>query len=211
MISKLIYKLFKSTFLKEYAKDQLIPFTFKELKKEFVDLNGSQYYSFSSMAMPLNRIVKAEDYKLWFNNGLTSETLMFFLDEIDKSLDKALTKEKDFAKNMAKISTVTNEMRTRATMVFQSEIIYNILAVQFVREDEDPTNFNNEIHIEKVKAFKELDENSEYAFFLKTPQLNQLLNSLSMSKEKWQDYLKDLAKKDMEYLNQVKEYLSRST
>jgi len=211
MISKLIYKLFKSTFLKEYAKDQLIPFTFKDLKKEFVDLDGKQYYSYTGMAMPISRISKAEDFKIWANNGLTQPTLLALIKQGDEAINKALLKDKDFAKQMAKLYTIHNEIKDRANYVIHSELIYNAIAIQYVREDEDPTDYNNEIQLQKVLAFKELDEKNDYAFFLNQPQLKTLMDSLNMSREKWVELVKNSFQKDIQYQKIMEQVLSRSS
>ena len=37
-------------------------------------------------------------------------------------------------------------------MVLHDELFYNIIAVQLIRQDESPTEFNNEIHLQKSRS-----------------------------------------------------------
>jgi hypothetical protein len=189
---------------------QKTPLTHKELKREFADTDGKWYYSFDGLAMPINRVAQAENYKIWLNNGLTKKNLLYFLDESDKSVNAALVRDKEFAKQMAKIITINNEIRERAKMVIPSELIYNILAVQFIREDEDPVSFNNNIHLEKVAMFKNIDSNNNYSFFLHTKQLKMLLHSLNMSEGQWMEYLKSSVPKEEQYQRMMETILSGS-
>jgi hypothetical protein len=200
--------LFRKLIYKWLFSIQKTPLTHKELKREFADTNGKWYYSFEGLAMPINRVAQAENYKIWLNNGLTKKNLLYFLSESDKCVNNAVLKDKDFAKQMAKIITINGEMRDRANMVIPTELIYNILAVQFIRQDEDPTTFNNNIQLEKVAMFKDLDEKNNNSFFLQTNQLKALLFSLNMSESQWMEYLKSSVPKEEQYQRMIETILS---
>ena len=59
-------------------------------------------------------------------------------------------------------------------MVIHDELFYNIIAIQLIRHDENPTEFNNDIQMEKVEAFKQLDKKDDTFFLAIQEYLSQL-------------------------------------
>lgn len=202
--------MFRKALYKWLFTIQSTPLTHKELKREFADTNGKWYYSFDGLGMPINRVAQAENYKIWLNNGLTKNNLLFFLGESDKAVNSALLKDKEYAKQMAKVVTINNEMRQCANFVIPIELMYNMLAVQFIREDEDPATFNNSTQLEKVEMFKELDVKNNHSFFLHTNELKTLTSSLNMSESQWKEYLISSAPKDAQYQKLLEVFLSKN-
>lgn len=152
------------------------------LEKCFKDSTGHTYYKFpEAMSLPIERFGKLQEYMMWMSAGLTSSELELLLDEADKALTAGLVQ----GKNAAKIGFVLQQIRDRKNMVIHTELLYNFLAVQVVREDELPEFFNNALHIEKIEQFKlETANGKTYDFFLRIglKKLNDLFN---MSEAEW--------------------------
>lgn len=148
----------------------------------FSDSLGVKYYKFpESMSLPLERFGKLQEFMMWMSSGITSTELDGLLDEADKALTEGLLQKK----NAARIGFILSEIRDRKNMVIHTELLYNFLAVQVIREDEAPEFFNNSIQMEKVERFKDETKNGKtYDFFLRIglKKLNDLFN---MSEQEW--------------------------
>ncbi len=136
-----------------------------KLEKCFTDSLGIHYYKFpEAMSLPIERFGKLQEFMMWMSAGLTSNELDLLLDEADKALTAGLTQ----GKNASKIGFVLSQIRERKSMVIHTELLYNFLAVQVIREDEKPEHFNNAIHLEKIEQFKlETANGKTYDFFLR--------------------------------------------
>jgi hypothetical protein len=86
---------------------------------------------------------------------------------------------------MAKIGFVLAELKERSNMVIHDELFYNVIAAQLVRQDESVTEFNNEIHMQKVAAFKELDRLND-TFFLNIQEYLEAFNLSNISKREFE-------------------------
>lgn len=148
----------------------------------FSDSLTAKYYKYpESMSLPLERFGKLQEYMMWMSSGITATELDALLDEADKALTEGLLQKK----NASRIGFILSEIRDRKNMVIHTELLYNFLAVQVIREDEDPEFFNNSIQMQKVERFKEETKNGKtYDFFLRIglKKLNDLFN---MSEQEW--------------------------
>ncbi|MFI5404926.1 MAG: hypothetical protein ACHQ1D_00285 [Nitrososphaerales archaeon] len=148
----------------------------------FTDSKGVKYYKFpDNMSLPLERFGKLQEYMMWMSSGITSTELDGLLDEADKALTEGLLQKK----NAARIGFILSEIRDRKNMVIHTELLYNFLSVQVIRQDEQPEFYNNSIQMEKVAQFKEETKNGKtYDFFLRIglKKLNALFN---MSEAEW--------------------------
>lgn len=178
------YNKKKSELTKLVALDQNIAFDRSAMEYCLVDLQGKKYYSFpESLALPLERLGKIEEYLQWITSGLTGDTIAFLCDEMDKLLSDGLKT----GKNASKIGLIVAEIKSRKEMAIPVELMYNLLAVQIIREDENPEVFNQQIHLEKIIALKELNEQTG-GFFFGLKELKALQNLFNMSPEQWKDY-----------------------
>lgn len=148
----------------------------------FTDSLGIKYYKFpEAMSLPVERFGKLQEFMMWMSAGLTSAELDTLLDEADKAIMNGLTT----GKNASKVGFIITQIRERKNMVIHTELLYNFLAVQVIREDEKPEFFNNQIHLEKIEQFKlETKDGKTYDFFLRIglKKLNDLFN---MSEAEW--------------------------
>jgi len=148
----------------------------------FTDSKGKKHYKFpEAMSLPVERFGKLQEFMMWMSAGLTSVELDALLDVADKALMDGLLRNK----NASKIGFVLTQIRERKNMVIHTELLYNFLAVQVIREDEKAEHFNNALHLEKIEQFKEENKDGKtYDFFLRIglKKLNDLFN---MSEAEW--------------------------
>jgi hypothetical protein len=134
-----------------------------ELERRFIDSNGRSYFAYGkNSSLPIERLGKLMEYMQWMSAGLTSVELDKLLDAMDKAIMAGLKT----GKNAARIGAILEEIRLRKKMVIHHELLYNYLAVQWIRDDENPLVFNNQIQLEKVEQFKiEVSKSNAYFFF----------------------------------------------
>ena len=198
MILKLLYKAFPKQFNKIIASEQMKPIGFDKMEKIFVDSNGFQYYKVSnSMDLPIERKGKLNQFLMWLNMGLGTmiiekkdgkEIQYLELDLILDAMEEALNQGLKTKGKAALIGSLINEIRERKNLVIHTELLYNLLAVQWIREDENPSVYDEEKQIEKVKQFKyEVSQSNSY-FFFATTKLHELLPFLKITEQEWDEY-----------------------
>ena len=176
----------------------------------FSDSKGIKYYKFpDNMTLPIERFGKLQEYMMWMSSGITASELDSLLDEADKALTDGLLQKK----NASKIGFILSEIRDRKDMVLHTELIYNFLSVQLVRQDEPPEHYNNSIQMEKVTQFKEETKNGKtYDFFLRIG-LKKLNDLFSMSEQErnrlWEKSIQEqnLLKEALKIIQSEKESL----
>jgi hypothetical protein len=184
---QLIYKALEKGFIKYLLKKNGTGFTKDNMTFSFHDLDGNAYYSFAKdVSLPVVRLGKLQEYYTWLSAGVTGEEL----EKMIEAADSALTNGLKDAKGMAKIGFILSELKDRKNMVLHPELYYNIIAAQVIRHDEKVNDWNNEIQMQKVEAFKEMDKYSD-TFFLATHELLMQLNSLSITRQQLHDLLEE--------------------
>lgn len=171
---KLIFNLFEKRFIKHLNKKHSIKLTKDNLNFAFHDLDGNGYYKFSKdIELPMSRLAKMQEYLMWLSKGVSQEEYIKALEVAESGLEGGI---KD-GKGLAKIGFVLHELKDRCKMVVHDELFYNIIAIQIIRSDESITEFNNEIQMQKVQAFKDMEKEND-SFFLA---IQELLEQLSLS------------------------------
>lgn len=183
----MFYKLFEKGFLKYLHKKNGKAISKESLVFSFPDLDGNSYYKFpKELALPMVRLAKLQEYLQWLSAGVTGTELDKMLDNCETALMDGLKNNKGFAK----IGFVLSELRDRKKMIIHDELFYNIIAVQIIRHDELPTVFNNQIQMEKVEAFRRLNETND-SFFLNINEYLIALNWSNITKDELMKVLND--------------------
>jgi len=193
------------------------PIGFDKMEKAFIDSNGFQYYKVSnSMDLPIERKGKLNTYLMWMNMGLGNfivekkdgkQVQYLELDLILDAIEEALNKGIKSKGQAALIGTLINEIRERKNLVIHTELLYNLLAVQWIRQDEKPDTFDEEIHIQKINQFKyEVSQSNSY-FFFATTLLNELLPFLKITEQEWNEYWELSIAKQTALREFLKDYL----
>lgn len=156
------YRWFEKGFLRYLNKKNEIKLTKDNLAFAFYDLDGKAYYKFSKeLELPLCRAAKIQEFVTWLVRGCSKYEYLNLIEVADNALSCGL---KD-GKGISNLGYALHEMKERVKMVVHDELFYNILAVQYIRGDEDTTKFSNEIQQQKVDAFIKLNSSSD-TFFL---------------------------------------------
>lgn len=185
-MKKLLWRFFKSYVLNEQFK----PIGFDKLELAFVNEDKKKYYRFpDAMALPLERNSKLTEFIYLYSMGVSSESFDKLLDIIDENLQNGLTDKK--VKSASKIGAIVQQMRWRKGMCVPVELLYNILALQLVREDEKPEVYDNELQMKKVIDLKGLVENYGCGFFLGWKELKMLFDFTTKSESEWREFWMD--------------------
>lgn len=166
-------------FHEEHSKRK---FDRKEMELAYHGSDGHFYDRFpKNLGLPIDRFGKMKFFLMWMVQGISPDEINALLDKADDALGKGLTDPK----NAAMIGKCHEEIRGRERLTIHTELLYNFLAVQWVRDDEDPLVYNNQIQLEKVDAFKKENEKGNSYFFFQQEELKMLSNLFKMSEEEW--------------------------
>ncbi len=177
-----IYKVLKPWFLKHYYLDQPKKSGFENMNKAFVDRAGRVYYTpKNDFDYPIIRVKELQKRLIRLDSGLNEQTIELFLDAMDKALGKGKLPD------VARIGFLVHEMKARKEILIDNELFIDILALRFIRADENPAVIDKEIHEEKVKQFTEDSAEGLYDFFYKMG-LITLIPYLSKLEEDWEEY-----------------------
>lgn len=156
-------------------KDSLI-FAFK-------DLDGRSYYKFQDETkLPIERMAMVQKFMIEMTRGMSSKELDNLLGIAEKHIHSGL---KD-PRNASKVAGVIHEIRLRETMISHVDLCYSYLAACYIREDEEPTIYNQQAQIEKIEAFKK-GANKIDSFFFALPEYKELCKLLNISTGNWKD------------------------
>lgn len=200
-----LYKRYKDKFIKLYLEETKPKGSLSEMEYRFTDSNGLKYYGYSDkLGMPFERFGALNEFYIWWSNGLSEKNLTDLLDIADKALEQGIVKMEGGKRvNMIRIGAILHEIRTRKDMIRHVELVYNILACQLIREDEDLFSYSNKIQMQKVEQFKKEVENNN-AFFLHMNEYKQLFNSVIMSPSEFLTYAQESEETQKKILEKLK-------
>jgi hypothetical protein len=179
---KLIYWLFERQFNKVYFSRQSKKKGFETMKKVFVDSNGSPYYSVENdFDMPLNRVREIEKCTLGIMAGLDNKEMVLIREDMKKAINGGNKP------NIARIGHLLIEWERREEMILHPDLMFDLVAYKYVREDEDPSVVDKEIHKQKVAQFKKDSKEGLYDFFYRAG-LSQYMPYLTKLESEWEEY-----------------------
>lgn len=180
---KLLWKLFGKRLKEFYISEQNTPVTLNELS--FAFSTKKKYYRFpSGMALPVSRYGKLQEFLMYMSARLTPDNIDLLINKAIEVIDKGIENDS----GASKVAAILYQLKDRKDKIIPHQLVYNYLAVQFVREDEDPKVFNNQIHMEKVD---DLMENCDNSFFFRLTELRSLFNLTIMSEQEWLTYVNE--------------------
>jgi hypothetical protein len=101
---------------------------------------------------------------------------------------KALAAGLTNPKNAALVATYIHIIRERQDTIIHRDLLLNIAATWILRDDEDPTIINNDIHKEKLEVFEKMCKEGSHDFFTRLG-IEPLIPLMSMSAEDMQKLL----------------------
>jgi len=156
---------------------------FENLYHQFTDAKGRNYYTFASGTMPFVRYQQQREFLRWMQVGQSESEYLELIDNAAQALTQG-------AKGLTTVSKALNEMKFRINTI-RPNLVYQMMAVSIVREDENPLSFHREIQEEKAKMIEE-DMTKEMEFFFALKPLMPLLSKSPHTKDSFQSILKAL-------------------
>jgi len=191
MIYKLLWKYFSKGLTQHFLSEQNKPKDLSLLVYAFTDSKLRKYYRFQdNSSLPFDRYGKLMEFLTLMSSRLTAENLGLLCDKALEIIQEGIGKDK----NAAKVAGLIYQLKERKDWLVPHQLIYDILALQYIREDEKPEVFNNAIHLEKVETF--MNEISKHSFFFQMPEFRKLFNSTIMSESEWIAYCQKSTEED---------------
>ena len=181
-----IFAVRREDILKQVHQDSSgIKFNRSDLEYRYTGIDGHSYSSFpDSLGLPIDRFGKMKHFLMWMASGIAPQELTALLDKASEALASGIKDNK----NAAMIGMCIEEIRGRERMTIHTELLFNFLAVQWVRDDEDPLIYNNQIQLEKVEVLKKENAAGNSYFFFQQKELKMLSNLFRMSEGEWLTY-----------------------
>jgi hypothetical protein len=176
---KHIWDKHKIELLALHRQENRKPVTHAMLEECYTDKNGARYYRYpKAMAISVDRLGWLTFYYQCLGKALSPEEDSAIDDAISNAIEDGVRDPKK--KVMVRIAALIDERNRRKQMCFHTELFYNILCVQWIREDEHPLTFDETIHREKVDQMKMEEDNY---FFFRQPELIELASSLRITEQ----------------------------
>ena len=144
--------------------------------------DGHTYYRFPKETnLPLERFSMALGLMERISSGLSGSEMEMILEGMEKSLAAGLSNPK----NAAVVAGYIHIIRERQNNVIHRDLLLNFAAVWVVRDDEDPTIINADIHNAKLELFDAMCKEGSHDFFTRLD-ITPLLPLLTMSPKELQ-------------------------
>jgi len=110
------------------------------------------------------------------SSGISGTEMEGILEGMEKALSAGLSNPK----NAALVATYIHIIRERQDTIIHRDILLNIAATWIIRDDENPTIVNNDIHKEKLEVFEKMCNGGAHDFFTRLG-IDALMPLMSMS------------------------------
>jgi hypothetical protein len=139
--------------------------------------DGYNYLKFPKETnMPLERFSLSMSLLERLSSGISGTEMEGILEGMEKALSAGLSNPK----NAALVATYIHIIRERQDTIIHRDILLNIAATWIIRDDENPTIVNNDIHKEKLEVFEKMCNGGAYDFFTRLG-IDPLMPLMSMS------------------------------
>jgi len=191
------YQWFRAYINKLAFNNQKHPHEPNELEEAFVDSNGLKYFKYrDDMETPLVRLQKVQDFLFQLERKLSDKELSKLTEAMKFQMDRALMNSSHIDKMvgyLAKTRAIIDDIALREEYILHPELMFDIVATLYIREDENPAEWSQQLHNEKVDQFKKDSAEGLYDFFYNAG-LNRYLPGLTSLKDDFQqlfNYQKD--------------------
>jgi len=142
---------------KKAFDNQSKPNGFEGAEVVFTDSNGKRYYKYKDdFDLPVARFGKLQDAITELERRLTRNEVELFLNAMEQSIMTGIrsNSQEGMVKEFAKLTVLVDEMEFREEVVLHPEIFFDIAAIAYIREDENPAVFDLDIQLQKIAQFK---------------------------------------------------------
>ena len=124
--------------------------------------DGYNYLRFPKETnMPLERFSMSMALLERLSSGISGSEMEMILEGMEKALSAGLSNPK----NAALVATYIHIIRERQDTIIHRDLLLNIAATWLIRDDEDPTIINGDIHKEKLEVFEKMCKEGSHDFF----------------------------------------------
>lgn len=163
----------------------------QKLTFAFHDLSGNTYLRFENQdLLSIERLGKLKEYYTWLIRGLSNIELEELIQQANQGIVMAmknLDNKNIVSKALANTISTHAEIQMRSEKISNTELYLNLLAIQYIRHDEDPLIFSDSIQREKVIAFKEASGKID-SFFFALPEYEKLCKLLNITANEWTEF-----------------------
>ena len=154
----------------------------------FIDSNGKRYYKFiDDMEMPVERYGQIQRLLVELSNCISGPELTMFLSKIMEHLDPGGEAGEHKKVRIGEALHLVREMQLREELLLHPDIMMELIAANFIREDENPAKWDEELHQEKIVQFKKDSQTGLYDFFHNAG-LRELTPFAGLSEAEWLTY-----------------------
>jgi hypothetical protein len=202
---KIIYRIFKKQLNKlVFEHDQLNYDWRDKCDMVYVDIDGLKYYRFRDvMDTPIQRYQYLLHLLQLFMIGFNKAEYSVFLKELKSIVDVIINdhKESGKIKELTRLITILNEIEFRANILLDQDILFEMVAVSLIEENENPATVDHKSIDIKVKKFKAANEERAANFFIQAG-LNTFIPFLELLKKDWMKYMTE-SSRQMQMSNEV--------
>lgn len=138
------------------SKDQV----FAKMKPAFIDSEGKRYFEFTDLYdMPLPRHDELQIILIEIANRISYDDLDNFI-----AIGLKIVDEK---KKISEISFMLQALKRRRELLYDPYLMFKLCAAIYIREDQDPTIWDDELEKKKIIQFKKDFAGGLYDFFHK--------------------------------------------
>ena len=202
----------KEAFIGFIIEEQQKVISIADLERVFIDTNGKLYFRFpKTMSTPVERLAKQMEFNMYISSGIDRNEWLKIRDAMRNVLNDGLGNPVTASKLGALIEVLSGRLEN----IMHPELMYNIVAIQWIREDEDPAVFNQQIHNEKIEEFKKMVNDKGAYFFFQQTELGLVSSLLRLTPHEftalWENSQKELLslKPILDYIQSVKKSLSK--
>ena len=161
-IDRLIISRYNRILRKRHERPELVP--------EFIDNEGRRWYTFPKGEVPVVRMARLKTSYDILSRGLSGEIIDHAFDAANKCLAHG---------KIAEAGRVLCDLKELKDTVVNMDAFINIIAVSYVREDEDPDTVADHIHAEKVAYLSA--ESEQGRFFFQTSVWKDCVRTFNLS------------------------------
>lgn len=180
---RLLYKLFKKELTQIVWDETYKPDKMRGLKFALV-CEGHKFYVYNNIFdIPIERMGRIQDFIIQLNRVVSNEELQKFVEQMEKALYNTTSGDK--LKDLSKIGFLIGELKARKDMLLHPEIMMELAGALFIREDQDPAEWNDEFEHEKVKMFRKNYVGGQLYDFFVTAGLSQFFPNFESLEKDW--------------------------
>lgn len=171
---------------------------FSKMEYKFTDSLGRRYYSYvNDYDIPIKRKGMFQVFLIELREGMDRDERDIFVEAMLSELNKS---ELD----RAKMAALCHEMKLRGEFLLIEEIMFKMVAALYIREDQKPQVWDNELEIQKAQFLQKEAQDNLFDFFEKAS-LGKYIPYLKEFKGTLREFLGSVAKKRRAGLMWIKE------